>query len=351
MKNRRKMKSILCLMLAAVFVFSCLSVSTSAYTTTTTGEYDISPSKSEFQSAKNPKYYNIPTNISDSISQPYELDIYHFEAPCTGYFAIYTTGSLDTIGAVYEENGALFWTHYDQVAYSDDTNYSPYYRNCLMVVKMKQFEDYYICVRAYASKTGNYTLVIEPNQDKKTSYNGGVWTSQENIGPDDKTIRQKVYLTKSQALLNYLWLIDVDFETDEQTTLDFEYISETYDEDRAEALSLTNTFMSIAASFVPSPYSVPFSITITLLGAVIDCVYEQTTQDLREMLDIFKNECGIVPRLVSLDGMGAIVLYPVEHGLLRITRSSDNSNWCTYTYNQCDDTLVTGAWYCLGSWN
>ena len=351
MKNRRKMKSILCLMLAAVFVFLCFSATVNAYTTITSGEYDISPAKSDFKNAKSPKYFTTPATISDSINQSHEMDIFHFEAPVEGYYAIYTTGTLDTIGAVYEENGALFWTHYDQVAYSDDTNYSPYYRNCLMVVDMDKDEDYYICVRAYASKTGNYTLTIEPNEDKRSLYNGGIWTCQDiggvsQVFPTFANTSEKVYLTKEQALIQYLWLDDVQF-TDGETglTIDYDLIRETYNSDTAAAINLARAFLGLATCFTPPAVS----LSVNILSEMINAVYEAATLTQDEIKDEFESKCNIIKTRPTINGASVGVLYTIESGIMIRKMNTITPTALFYTFDDSNH-ILTGEPYCYGTW-
>lgn len=89
--------------ISIICILSCLCSSVSAYTTTTSGKNTISPSNSQLNGAKKTKYTSKSKTISDSIGKKYEMDIIHYEAPKAGYYAIYTTGSTDTLGKVYEE--------------------------------------------------------------------------------------------------------------------------------------------------------------------------------------------------------------------------------------------------------
>ena len=203
------MKRILSIGLILLLMLTEISGSASACTTTTSGSYTISPSAAAFKNAKSPMYCLKSQTISGKISSAKQLDIYHYEAQSGGWYAVYTTGSLDTVGKVYEENG-VFSVSYDQVAYSDDAYLQKAYSNCGMVVNMDKWEDYYLCVRGYGSKTGSYTLKIEPNEDKNSYRNYGVWECEHM--PDSAAISgcwytRKVYLTRQQAIL-YYWMLD-----------------------------------------------------------------------------------------------------------------------------------------------
>lgn len=351
-RAKRSLKSTLCLILAVMFVFTCFTISANAYTTKATGDLDISPSNSAFKSAKNPKYDSTSVTISDSIAAERDINIYHYEAPRTGYYAIYTQGSLDTIGAVFEQQNFLWWTtSYTQIAYADDTSYSPYYRNCLMVVHMDWHEDYYICIRAYATKTGSYTLIIEPNEDKKSLWDGGIWdcnyvdSASANLG---LWVDNKQYLTKKQALMNYLWLDGVTcYDYDTGTLIDFPLIKATYDANTAQGIALANTFMSLITCSAPSS----FSITATLLGAVIQEVYSASTSTVEELKAEFENKCGITKTLVYLGEHSAYVEYGIQNGMLKETWFSSGSIPCYVTYYYANnDHLLTGYRYCYGSW-
>lgn len=329
-------------------MLSCFVISVSASTTTTSGSNTISPSDDELKAAKSPTYSGTSERISGSISSSYEMDIYHYEAPTEGYYAIYTTGSLDTVGAVYEHQNVLWWTtSYENVAYSDDGCQSDNYRNCSMVVRMDRGEDFYICVRAYGANTGNYTLVIEPNEDKKASTTGGLWTcdyisnAKANSGV---WTTKKNYLTREQALLNYLLLEGIEWtDPDTKEVINFEVIQATYNEDVDKAIELATKLLSKLTKGKPV-----VSLSVTLLGNIISEVYSASTETVDELIDIFKEKCGITSTLESIGDGSVTVKFTAQNGMLKKTWFS------TFTFNDYyanNDTLLTGEKYCYGSWS
>ena len=198
--------------ISIICIFSCLCSSVSAYTTTTSGKETISPSKSQFKKAKNPMYDSKSKTISDSIKNKYEMDIVHYEAQKNGYYAIYTTGNTDTVGKVYEEENFLWWTTEYNVkgATKDDTGVDLNYRH---VLNLDKHEDYYICTRAYNTKTGNYKLVIEPNDDARKSNIGGRWINDSMTFEEKNTeVYSKTYLTVEQVAIYYAMLCRMELD-------------------------------------------------------------------------------------------------------------------------------------------
>lgn len=140
------------------------------YSTSSTATYSsIEVSQSTLKTAKSKavKKTSAFTQYA-KISSAYEMHIYHFEAPSSGYYSFHTTGSLDTIIKVYEEQNFLWMTtEFKDKGLNDDGSMADTRRtNANLVLKLDKGEDYYICVRGYNQKTGNYTLRVELNQDR-----------------------------------------------------------------------------------------------------------------------------------------------------------------------------------------
>ena len=343
-KSRKFLKSTFCLMLSIICLLLCFAVTASASTTTTSGGNTISPSDDELKAAKNPTYSGTSENIAGAISNSYEMDIYHYEAPYDGYYAVYTIGSLDTVGAVYEHQNFLWWTTSDErVAYTDDGSRISSAVNCAMVVYMDKGEDFYICIRAYSHKTGNYNLIIEPNDDKINSTQGGLWNCDhisDSMANSGTYPTKRNYLTKDQALLNYLLLInEVALDEDNNLEIDFELIRETYNEDVDTAISLATTFVKILAR-----KDTVVKVSASILGHMLSGLYGLLTETTEELKTIFEEKCGIQ----NPEQINGVFYYSAQNGLLK------ESWYSTFTFNYYytnNDTLLTGEKYCYGSWN
>ena len=202
----RKIKKIIINLISIACIFTMLTLNASAYSTTTSGTNTIAPTKDQFKSAKTPTYNDTAHVFNDSIASSYEMDIYHYKTPRYGYYAIYTTGSTDTVGKVFREKNFLFWTtDYEDVGGDDDSGLGQNFRS---VLYFNSEEDYYVCTRAYGTKTGSYNLVIEPNDDARESNVGGKWVNDTvdynalTMGGSYEEI-SKSYLTPDQVKLYY----------------------------------------------------------------------------------------------------------------------------------------------------
>lgn len=78
-----------------------------------------------------------------------EKDLYTFLASQTGTYTFYTTGSLDTVGILYDD------TYTSLIENDDQTNEN---RNFNLKHALVQGRKYYLSVRAYGNNVGDYTL-------------------------------------------------------------------------------------------------------------------------------------------------------------------------------------------------
>ena len=147
MKRKNPLVSLLSLCVAVACLLPCFIISANASVTTTSGTTTIQPTDEQFEAAEDEAEYSATSlSFNISISQSYQMYIYHYEAPASGYYAIYTTGSLDTVGAIFEEQNTLWITDYELVEQNDDGCKIDNIRNCSMVVYLDKNENYYICV-------------------------------------------------------------------------------------------------------------------------------------------------------------------------------------------------------------
>lgn len=172
-------KVILAVGLSMSLLVSTMWQETLAYKVSTSGTKDIRSEPAGFQKARNnPMYKSKTQTINGSIAKTYQQEIFHYECQEGGYYAFYTTGGLDTVGALYEEENNLFGTVTEyKFRDKNDDKYSGV-NNFGIVAKLDKYEDYFVCVRGYGAKTGSYTLKIEPNEDKISHKNYGVWDSK-----------------------------------------------------------------------------------------------------------------------------------------------------------------------------
>ena len=97
-------------------------------------------------------YLPLSTWKSGSIHCPYAEMWYRFTASVSNasQYRIYTTGSLDTMGYLYDANGSYITQNDD----NGGLNFS-------ITRSLTYGATYYICVRAYGSNTGNFSLRVD----------------------------------------------------------------------------------------------------------------------------------------------------------------------------------------------
>ena len=97
-------------------------------------------------------YLPLSTWKSGSIHCPYAETWYRFTASVSNasQYRIYTTGSLDTMGYLYDANGSYITQNDD----NGGLNFS-------ITRSLTYGATYYICVRAYGSNTGNFSLRVD----------------------------------------------------------------------------------------------------------------------------------------------------------------------------------------------
>ncbi len=109
-------KRIMCLGIALIIMLYDFSFNVNAYSyeETKRGSTQIEPTANNFSLAKSPVYFNASETIESDIRYSNYVQLFHYEAPRDGYYMVFTNGSLDTCGKIYEENSILWWNvHYD----------------------------------------------------------------------------------------------------------------------------------------------------------------------------------------------------------------------------------------------
>lgn len=351
MKNLYKKLSVIFILSVLFLVLVVVGLSTVSAAGNGSDNTIIQPTDKQFKAAKDPVYSSTNQTIYSSYSGT--IKIFHYKAPSSGYFTFYTTGTLDTVGAVFEHNSFLFFSSwYDEVGYNDDSYYDYYTNrtnNFKIVVKLDKNEDYYVCVRGYGSNTGSFTLKIIPTLDKISSNTGGTWSNSKTI---DSTY-QKQYYTRQQVELAYQSLSN-------QATRNL--IKNHYiDKGIVGTLNELNSMFGLTFSMVPMPtyVSAGLAITQSILQAIIDSVYANNS-DIAEMLAGFEDKGNVCiettyvnghPATVYIASYGVVVsdsLYmyyiPTEYGggyTIPITSKS---------FERYTSTLLKGISYEKGSW-
>ncbi len=347
-KGKRKRKYLIIAMVLTI-VMTGSSVA-GAYTTTTSGTTTISPSNSQFKSAKNPMYDSKSEWIRGNISKSYNMDIYHYECQEGGYYQVYTTGSLDTVGAVYEEQNSLTKTSYKRRAHNDVGKITGV-DNCSMVVDMDKWEDYYVCVRGYGAKTGTYYVNIEPNEDKVFNKNYGVWDCQNT--PASSVIgntwtSRKIYLNKEHAILLYWTLEPATVIEFENNTYTMQQIKTLYNRNPSEVVSMLSKALGMTMKLANQK---AIGITINMVGTILSKKLVPTKSDEQLMREKLISICGVkqIANAKTWEGK-----WSASYGML-VTETYYNNNildpyMYTYSRYNCTDTLKGVKWY-YGTWN
>lgn len=308
------------------------------------------------------------------LSMSYNLHIYHFEAPKGGYYNFYTTGNTDTIIKVYEQENFLWWvTGYNDLGLFDDGCRVDSISNATAVLDLEQYEDYFICVRAWNKGYGTYTLNVEPNEDKiniRYSYGryshwdrtGTSWNSALAQSMGAPTTKAKTYLTKEEVALFY-WALTSDYEiTDPRTGKKYsvESLYREYNESVTDAISDINTLIGLICSIPKVPSYI--GMTATIVGLIFDYGYKADTSTKEEMKQILKSKCGadkLNQDAQFIDGELRIVdIITAEHGLCiediymsstdyesGFTWNFESNNYSAYDFDE-----RVGVEYEAGSW-
>lgn len=338
MKKQRIKRRGMSFLLVCVMLIASLSSTLPmlAYSTTGIGDKStISPSNSQFESAASPKYTSESVSVSGKINTAYQMYIYHYEAPVEGYYRIYTTGSTDTVAEVYEQQNFLWvTTEYKKVARNDDGYYLNNGMNSSMVVHLDQWEDYYICVRAYGTKTGEFVLNIAPNKDEIISKAGGSWDCEKltNSAAISQTwTAAKQYLTKEQVILLY-WMYDPAIASN----YSIETLRSKYNKSTSDALSYANAIIGSIAGVNPVA-----SLSISMLGTIINEVYGEMTTTDWEMMKMLVDKCGVSYNTTTGK-------WSAKSGLL--AKEVFSSGFTFYYYYGSNATILEGEKYYYGSW-
>ncbi len=116
----------------------------------------------------------INSRKSGKIEAIHDVDYFKYVADKTGDVVFYTSGSLDTIGFLLDENKK-------QIGYSDEGNISG--SNFAIKYNVQSGKTYYIKVGAFSTKTGSYTLNVA-----RGVYNASI----PSLNPDARCVQMNV---------------------------------------------------------------------------------------------------------------------------------------------------------------
>ena len=94
------------------------------------------------------------SSIMGTIYPGNDVDYFAITVTGGGTLTASTTGSLDTIGTIFDNHGT-------QLANNDDTDFGSDNRNFLVTYDIMVAGTYYIEVASYLARTGNYTLTVD----------------------------------------------------------------------------------------------------------------------------------------------------------------------------------------------
>ena len=342
MKKKLFISLFLCVLCFFVVSFKAYA-SSEVYVTAGNADYSsIELSKSVLNKAKSnctKKGSNFKS--TQTISESYQVHIYHFEAPSSGYYAFYTTGSKDTLIKVYEHQNFMWWTtSYKDLGKVDDTSKADTnYFNAGFVLDASSGEDYYICVRLYGSSKGSYTLNVEPNEDKllRSRYDKSFWecdylsTASAIAGC---WVTSKQYLTAEETILFY-WSLDPACQN--MVGKDLEYLYNEYNKGIQYGIDAANFILGILLAGA-DPVT---SLSVSVIGSIISYAYSASENDAYSMMVTLNELCG-----VECYGSG----WTADHGLVIedfYTGTILGNNYYFYAY---DDDLLVGDKYAKGSW-
>lgn len=314
----------------------------STSSTATSNTIEVSQSTLKTAKSKAVKKTSAFTQYA-KISSAYGMHIYHFEAPSSGYYSFHTIGSLDTIIKVYEEQNFLWMTtEFKDKGLNDDGSMADTNRtNANLVLKLDKGEDYYICVRGYNQKTGNYTLRVELNQDKMlySQYGYTKWETtngalKTTLGGVTYGTMSKQYLSKSDVILFY-WSLDPVFQ--DQVGKDVDYVYTAYKKSFSLGLSAANA----VSALIPMSYA--YGVTLSVLGTILDYTYNSSNVTPYEMMITLRDTCGIKCTNGQWSCTSGFMIEEYFH--------SSMIPMTTYYYYACNDSVRKGVTGATGTWS
>ena len=405
----RKLKRIIIMICTTFFVVLLFQVGTHAagndFLTYSGTQSGIDMGFDTMNEARNNCYtYELPNSSgviasNATITKAYDFHIYKIHINDTGYYSFYTTGDSDTMIRVYREKMILWWM--DSFPAIGDTvdDGSRADSNKLNAVKVQDITlsgYYYVVVRLYSSRTGKYTLHVEPNRDliyigdyvengnvKNNKYNVHLWDKQHLTFGESLSqvwLSEKMYYTTEETLL-YYWLMAHSLQNMEiditelinskmsdtswaminnyvnsevvnsklRYFIDAENILKVYDINTDIAVGISSFIMGLCgpegkvASFFYSTILEIFDQVVSMKPSLVNSFFEKIGK-----------ECQIKTRLTSLSKEGLTSIMTTERNLC-VERWFTNTLTMQYSYSVSsyskNETLIYGQEYTDGIWS
>ncbi len=257
------------------------------------------------RAGEKPKYSNQFETISDSISTPYECDVFHYIVPASGEYLVYTTGSLDTVGRLYKYTWLNSWPA--QTGVIDDNYGNALGRtsasNFFTRITLSKGENLYVVIRGYGNSTGDYQLHIEPYRDKCVYDYGGMWENKKLVGitpiiaaprKTESTVFRQWYYTAEQTAELYRILTNRAIRALIQNYWDEISPQGLFRRAVQDHLMTISTLDSIGfLSIIPGSSQANWVISSTV-EYWCDAVYHNTTE-VAEFLANIETYCGLLP--------------------------------------------------------
>lgn len=116
-----------------------------------------------------------------------------------GVYSIWTYGSLDTIGYLYDSSSNLVASSDD---YDGDTNFR-------ITTELLSYRTYYICIKAYGDNTGSFTLRVSPCTDDFSNTFETAHTVP-SVYYEDQSIEGKLYNYYDQDDIDYFAFVPAE---------------------------------------------------------------------------------------------------------------------------------------------
>ena len=319
-----------------------------------------------------------PVNIENlisytgSINKAYEVLVYHFYVPKTGYYSIYTTGHSDTLIRLYREKQKMWWIEGfigDFEKQDDGSMCDSNYRNACCIEKL--FKGYYYAaVRIYGSSTGSFEINMGPNEDllyrnKYPEYR--VWTRKKDTSPTTSSefsvVKKREYFTGEETLMLY-WLlsdnaaftINIGEYADEygKPSITSKELMKLYKERETASLAvnIAGVVFGVICSIVQAPAGV--SIAATVIPFIMTTALDLGNQ--KDCLNKIATECEIEFEIINIENQSAnIKMYSKRNLLLEglYENLAPTNNLLGYRYSSWDnnDMYYRGVKNEAGSWS
>lgn len=214
---------------------------------------------------------------------------------------------------------------------------------------LPSFSSNYACVRGYSNKTGSYTLKIEPNQDKTSYKNYGVWDCQKLSNScilSGVWTSRKIYINKYQAILYYWTLDPATTISSGGKSYTMKQLKTLYQSNPSTAVNI----MLTAVSSVVGIANTTAGITISIAGLFISECLSNDKSPSEAMRERLVTLCGVKHNANTATWTGK---WSSTSGMLITETFSEHIPLSPYQYSYSKFTggQLTGTKWCYGIWS